>query len=88
LELEDGWSYGSVPLSYAITCIFWVLPIAILAILEILAYSTAIYIAITGVIIIPFITFKYAKQLWIGTYYSILPHEMTLKDNTEKGDDH
>jgi uncharacterized protein (DUF983 family) len=32
LELEDGWSYGSVPLAYSLACIWWVLPIALLAV--------------------------------------------------------
>jgi uncharacterized protein (DUF983 family) len=76
LEHEDGWSLGAVPLNYAITCLFWVLPIAILLLLGICGLVSALLMAGLGTLIIPVITYRFSKTLWAGIYYAVLPHEV------------
>lgn len=82
--MEDGWSYGSVPLAYALACIFWVLPVAVLFLFGFLDFFWAAIIGILGVVIIPIITFRWTKQLWVGIYYAVLPHEMDAPEVTDE----
>ncbi|MEX0322052.1 MAG: DUF983 domain-containing protein [Puniceicoccaceae bacterium] len=76
LEHEDGWSLGAVPLNYSITCIFWVLPIAALHLVGSVNLIPALILAGVGTLIIPIITYKFSKSLWVGIYYAVLPHEV------------
>lgn len=88
MELEDGWSYGSVPLAYILTCFVWVLPIALLAVAGILPVWLAVALGIAGVIVIPIVTFRWTKQLWVGIYYALLPKELRPRQSGERGDIH
>lgn len=88
LDMEDGWSYGSVPLAYALACVFWVLPIAMLFVVGLLGLKTAIFLSLGGVILLPIFTFRFTKSLWVGIYYSVLPQEMRHRPEDEKGDIH
>ncbi len=88
IEMEDGWSYGSVPLAYMLACLFWTFPVSAFAVLGWISFSTAVIVGVIGVIILPVITFRFTKQLWIGLYYSLIPHEMRYRSPDEKGDVH
>ncbi len=88
LELEDGWSYGSVPLSYGLACVFWVLPVALITLLDWIPTSAGITLGVIGVFILPVITFRLTKRMWVGLYYALLPNELRVRDEEEKGDDH
>ncbi len=77
LEHEDGWSLGAIPLNYTITCVFWVLPIAILLLIGYCSLKFALILAGLGTLIIPVLTYRFSKTLWAGIYYAVLPHELT-----------
>ncbi len=76
IEKEDGWSLGAIPLNYAITCVFWVLPLAVLFLIGILSISTTLIVAGSGCLVIPIATYRFSKKLWLGIYYAVLPHEL------------
>lgn len=88
LELEDGWSYGSVPLAYALACLFWVLPVATICALGWLPVSWAVGLGVGGVILLPVTTFRFTKQAWIGLYYAVIPSELRPRSSDERGDGH
>ncbi len=88
LELEDGWSYGAVPLNYALACLAWVLPIGLCALVGLVPVRLAVMVALGGVIVIPILTFRFTKALWVGLYYTLVPREMRKRDLSDKGDIH
>lgn len=88
LELEDGWSYGSVPLSYGLAGFGWVLPVFALAMAGVLQPIPAAIIGFAGAVILPLATFRFTKSLWVGLYYSTLQQEMLHRPADGKGDHH
>lgn len=88
LELEDGWSYGSVPLAYVLACIVWVVPVTVLTIIGVFSFLTGALVGMIGVIILPIITYRFTKRLWVGLYYALLPNEMRERRPGQKGDEH
>ncbi len=88
LELEDGWSYGAVPLNYTLACVVWVLPVALLALFGVLSVNTAVITALCGVLVVPVLTFRFTKALWVGIYYAAVPGELRVREEGEKGDVH
>lgn len=75
LEQEDGWGLGAIPLNYTLTCLGWVLPVGLLFLAGLLSLRTALLLAGLGSVVLPFLTFRLSKALWIGLYYAVLPHE-------------
>lgn len=75
LEHEDGWSLGAIPLNYAITCVFWILPVGLLFLFGLISLTAALLVAGLGALVLPFLTYRFSKALWIGIYYAVLPHE-------------
>lgn len=88
LELEDGWSYGSVPLAYALACVVWVTPVVLLYFFNLLPLGVTAVVGVLGVIVLPVVTFRFTKGLWVGLYYYLLPQEMRERQAGEKGDHH
>lgn len=88
LEMEDGWSYGSVPLAYALACLLWVLPVSLAAFFSWISIQTAVALGLAGVFFLPIATFRFTKCMWIGLYYAILPNELRPRNPQEKGDIH
>ena len=76
LEQEDGWGLGAIPLNYSFTCLFWILPVAVLYLVGWLPLVPALLLAGLGAILVPFLTYRYSKGLWVGIYYAVLPHEL------------
>ncbi len=76
MENEDGWGLGAIPLNYAITCVFWILPIAALFLAGVLPFKFSLLVAGIGCLVIPFLTYRFSKRLWLGLYYTVLPHEL------------
>jgi uncharacterized protein (DUF983 family) len=81
LESEDGWSLGAVPINYTLTCLFWVLPVALLFAAGLFSLNTALIIGGIGTLVIPIITYRRTKALWVGVYYAVLPHETEAPNN-------
>jgi uncharacterized protein (DUF983 family) len=75
LEQEDGWGLGAIPLNYAITCVLWVLPVGLIFLFGWISLKVALVLAGLGALILPFLTYRFSKLLWIGIYYAVLPHE-------------
>lgn len=88
LEHEDGWALGAIPLNYSLTCLGWVLPVSIIFILGGFSLKTAAIIGGLGAVVLPFLTYRYSKKVWVGLYYAILPREMRVRAEGEKGDIH
>ena len=82
LEQEEGWSLGAIPLNYALTGILWILPVALLFLAGLLSLKSALLLAGAGALVIPFLTYRHSKSLWVGIYYAVLPHE--LDESPEK----
>ena len=76
LEQEEGWSLGAIPINYALTCLLWILPVGLLFLTGILSLTTALILAGLGALIIPLLTYRLTKSLWVGVYYAVLPHEL------------
>ena len=85
IEKEDGWSLGAIPLNYAITCLFWVLPAGLALLLGWISLKSALIVAGSGCVFIPFLTYRFSKTLWTGIYYAVLPHELLDEAVKEKG---
>lgn len=80
LESEDGWSLGAVPINYTLTCLFWVLPVALLFVAGILPLKVALVLGGGGTLVIPILTYRRTKAMWVGVYYAVLPHETNAPD--------
>lgn len=76
LDSEDGWSLGAVPLSYSITGVGWILPLALCHIAGWIPLAPALVLAGVGCLVLPVLTFRFSKTLWAGIYYAVLPHEL------------
>jgi hypothetical protein len=63
-------------LNYTLTCVFWVLPVGIAFLFGWLSLTTALVLAGLGALVLPFLTYRFSKLLWIGIYYAVLPHEV------------
>ncbi len=85
LEQEDGWSLGAIPINYALTCLFWILPVGLLFLTGILSLTTALVLAGLGAVAIPFLTYRVTKSLWVGIYYAVLPHELDSAGQKKRG---
>lgn len=77
-----------MPLAYMLACVFWAAPVAALAVFGLISFSTAVAVGLIGVILIPILSFRFTKKLWIGLYYSLVPHEMRIRRAEERGDEH
>jgi hypothetical protein len=86
--MEDGWSYGSVPLAYGLTAMGWGFPVLLLALFGVISPIVALLVGILGAIFLPILTFRLTKRLWIGLYYCALPHELRPRAPSERGDVH
>lgn len=84
LEHEDGWSLGAIPLNYTIACVFWILPVGILFLLGWIPITAALVLAGLGAVILPVLTYRFSKSLWIGIYYAVLPHEADRPSDADK----
>jgi len=84
LEHEDGWGLGAIPLNYSFACVFWVLPIAVFFLFGWLSLLIALLLAGTGAIILPFLTYRFSKALWVGLYYAVLPHEAAPREHIRR----
>jgi hypothetical protein len=78
LEHEDGWSLGAIPLNYTLTCLFWVLPVGVVFLFGLISLKTALILAGLGALVLPFLTYRFSKLMWIGIYYAVLPHEAAV----------
>ncbi|MGA1205996.1 MAG: DUF983 domain-containing protein [Opitutales bacterium] len=86
IENEDGWSLGAIPLNYAITGIFWILPAGIAFLLGWISLKVSLLLAGLGAFILPLITYRFSKTLWLGLYYMVLPHELSpSRDDKKRG---
>ncbi|MEX0325087.1 MAG: DUF983 domain-containing protein [Puniceicoccaceae bacterium] len=85
LEQEDGWGLGAIPLNYGFTCLFWILPVGLAYLAGWISLSIALVLAGLGAVLVPFLTYRRAKSLWVGIYYAVLPHELESDDNNKKG---
>lgn len=83
VEKEDGWSLGAIPLNYTMTCVFWVLPLALLFLANALTIRTAMLVAGAGCLVLPLLTYRFSKLLWLGIYYAVLPHELDYTDKNK-----
>lgn len=88
LEHEDGWALGAIPLNYSLTCIGWVLPVALVFLFGGFSLITAAIVGGIGAVVLPILTYRYSKKVWVGLYYAILPREMRVREEGEKGDIH
>lgn len=88
LDQEDGWSLGAIPLNYSLTCLGWILPVGILFVLGWIGLQTAAILGGFGAVVIPFVTYRYSKSVWVGIYYAVLPQEMREHHPDESGDIH
>ena len=77
-----------MPLAYILACLVWVLPIALLTVFGLISATAGALIGVLGVIVLPIVTYRFTKKLWVGLYYAILPNELRERQANEKVDDH
>ena len=82
-DQEDGFSLGAVPLNYSLTVMVWVLPLSLAFLFGWLSLPVAGTLAGIGVLVIPFLTYRHSKRLWLGLYYAILPNELEFADSRQ-----
>jgi len=87
LEQEDGWGLGAIPLNYSFTCLFWILPVGIVFLLGRIGLKLTLVLAGGGAILVPLLTYRYSKALWVGIYYAILPGELDYPEKKEGAPD-
>ncbi|MEX0330540.1 MAG: DUF983 domain-containing protein [Puniceicoccaceae bacterium] len=85
LEQEDGWGLGAIPLNYVFTCLCWILPVALAYLIGWVSLTLAFILAGLGAVLVPFLTYRRAKCLWVGIYYAVLPHELDSNIGNKKG---
>ena len=85
LEQEDGWGLGAIPLNYAFTCLFWILPVGLAFLAGWISLALTLVLAGSGAVLVPFLTYRIAKALWVGIYYAVLPHELDTNSDKRKG---
>jgi hypothetical protein len=58
--------------------VFWILPVGVLFLFGLLSLKAAFILAGLGALVLPFLTYRFSKLLWIGIYYAVLPHEAAV----------
>jgi len=73
---EDGFFSAALPINYTLVCVFWIIPIIILAMTGIMGYAWAVGLCIGGALIIPILTYRYSQCLWLGAYYFFVSKDL------------
>ena len=73
---EDGFFIGGIPISYALICGFWIVPLLMLWILGWIGMDWLLGLCFGGAIVLPFLTYPYCQCLWLGLYFVFAYNEM------------
>lgn len=80
----NGFLLTALPAVYFGFALFWVVPMMVLVINDILSFNTGMTLVGIGAVAIPALLFNYCKMLALALYYFFLPRELDnpdLQDN-------
>ena len=75
---EHGFFIGGIPISYALVCGLWIVPLLIVWFLEWIPTDWLIGLSFAGAIVLPILTYRYSQCLWLGIYFMFAKHEMPV----------
>ena len=73
---EDGFFIGGIPISYALICGFWIVPLLMVWILGWIGLDWLLGLCLGGAVVLPFLTYPYCQCLWLGLYFVFASSEM------------
>ena len=80
---EDGFFIGGIPISYALICGFWIVPLLIFWFFGWLSTDLMIGLSFGGAIVLPLITYRYSQCLWLGLYFTFAFNEMPREEESK-----
>jgi len=75
-ERGNGFLLSALPAVYFGFALFWVVPMMVLFIQDVLSFDVAMWLVAGGAVAIPIFFFNYCKMLALALYYFFLPREM------------
>ena len=78
---EDGFFIGGIPISYALICGFWIIPLLSLWFFDLIQTNWMVGLCFGGAITLTFLTYRYSQCLWLGLYFTFAQHEMPEEEN-------
>ena len=82
---EDGFFIGGIPISYALICFFWIVPLLMVWIFGWIGLEWLLGLCFAGGIVLPFLSYPYSQCIWLGLYFVFAYNEMP--DSSGKGGD-
>ena len=87
---EDGFFIGGIPISYALICGLWIVPLLMIWILGWMGLDWLLGLCFGGAIVLPFLIYPYCQCLWLGLYfvfaYTEMPDSNESLVDSEAGD--
>lgn len=85
LERGDGFFLGSMSLSYTVTGVCWLLPVAVLWGLGVLGKWPALILGLAGAVVLPVLFYRHSRSFWFMGYYLFFPHELPARQPPPDG---
>ncbi len=76
IERDEGFFLGSMSLNYGVTIVFFLLPVLLLYVGEVISGTVAAIAAIAGAIGVPILFYRSSRSWWLMNYYLILPQHL------------
>ena len=73
---EDGFFIGGIPISYALICGLWIVPLLMIWILGWIGLDWLLGLCFGGAIVLPFLSYPYCQCIWLGLYFVFAYNEM------------
>jgi len=85
-DRENGFFLGGIPVSYALICIFWIVPWLVAYFFGWAPVLWTVLGIITVVIAFTYFGYAYCKCLWLGIFFCFAKHEMPVLGSSVKNE--
>ncbi|MBS0630310.1 MAG: DUF983 domain-containing protein [Verrucomicrobia bacterium] len=79
---DEGFFLGSMSLNYGVTCVFFLLPVALLWYFKVLGDTPAAILAAIGALLVPVLLYRSTRSWFLMNYYLVLPHHLPANGGT------
>lgn len=79
---DEGFFLGSMSLNYGVTCVCFLLPVALLWYFKVLGDTPAAILAAIGALLVPILLYRSTRSWFLMNYYLVLPHHLPANGGT------
>lgn len=72
----EGFYLGAMCVNYAVTILFYLIPLLFLAVYGVLETQTAIVLGVVGSFVFPLLFYRSSRSWWLMSYFYFLPQEL------------